>query len=202
MNFTTKSPLAYDAAAARAMAYMIAQYDPDCPISPLSSSHLLNSVVPHFRWTIAAISEAGAPPQFGRYAACRPDNRCVGCASACSSESLVADIQRHTQSDVLLVTAGGGFDSPAWARVDIAVLGSQAISGVALPLVDNAGAVSLAMMEAGFSLRPNPHGLTVKKLWQPAATIDAQAREFCRRLQRLREAVISLNAYHFGEEFA
>ncbi|OYZ13686.1 MAG: hypothetical protein B7Y35_07450 [Sphingomonadales bacterium 28-64-96] len=194
MQIAEQTPIVGDAAAARALLRLITPSSDILPLDHGASNNLSSSLAKHGRWTVAAIEEEGPPPRFGQYAACSPINRCVGCSSSCQTQSLVDDVQSYAGGDVLLLNVGSSFDAPNWARVQISIPGSPALSGISIPIIDHAGQLALAIPEASFMLCVEDDTYAAKSIWQSSAVLATQHALFIRRLMIVRAAIMQMTA--------
>lgn len=194
MHIPPRTPLVADAAAALSIAYMMEKHWPHGPVCPLPLDQFPEALVPHYRWSIGAVVEQGAPPTFGQYLSCSPAQRCPGCTTGCGTETLATDVHRHTGKDVILMVMGSNRSDPQWLRAEIMIAGAPRLSGVSIPFMDNEGSMSFAFPSCGFSLTPYSTGGATKTLRMSPVDFDHRALQFRMAMLWIRSEILALAA--------
>lgn len=194
MDKYRRTPHEADAAAARAMAHMIEKQWPIGEQETLGDDRLPSAMTLHHAWAIAAITQPGSPPVFGQFVTCNPGQRCPDCTIACSTEALASDINRTASRDVIIVSAGGSFEDPAWLAVEVLVAGRPKNSGVGIPYCDEDGALHFAVPAVGLQLTPHRFGVRVNPLSMPSPVLAHNALVFREMFLEVRREILRLDA--------
>lgn len=195
---TSRNPLIADAAAARAIAYMIERHWPEKPVHPLPANQFPEALAPHYQWSIGAVVEQGSPPAVGQFSTCNSVKRCPGCTTGCSTESLVEDIHRQTGTDVILLVMGGSCTEPAWVRTEIMIASAPRLSGVSIPILDSDGVLSFAFPSLGFIFTPHRHGGATRKKSILPPHLDHMALVFRETMLWIRRDILALDVSQFA----
>lgn len=130
-------------------------------------------------------------PQFGRFASCRPDRRCLGCEDLCATEvapTVVPSTGARTATVVLFVVGQPGRDGSGTVA-SVHISRCPALSGLYLPLMTPQGVV-LLQQNGRYVLRLFADGVVADAradhlLWLPPRQRDRLHRAFLLQLAKL-----------------